>query len=357
MSLSTQSEKNYKRIVIKIGSSLFFKDCTQPDFRLFHAISSQIQELLKDGKEVILVSSGAIAHGMYLLHRQERPKELSLLQSMSAIGQNALMNAYAGAFEDSGYHVAQILLTWDDFADSERYLNAKNTILSLLKLKGVPIINENDTISTEEIKFGDNDRLSALVAGLVFADLLVILSDVDGLLDNEKKVIKIVKEITPQIKSLACPTGKKVCVGGMVTKIEAARIAIDSGIPCLITNGNIEGSIVSAVRNPGGSGTLFMPKKGLKAKKRWIAFSAKTKGKVMVDEGAQKALRGNKSLLSVGIISCSGNFEAGDIVFVADKDGILFAKGKIAVSSKQLERIKGSRYHKEIIHLDNIVIL
>lgn len=357
MSLSMQSGKNYKRIVIKIGSSLFFKNCTQPDFGLFRAIASQIQELLKEGKEVILVSSGAIAHGMYLLQRQERPKELSLLQSMSAIGQNALMNAYADAFKNSGYHVAQILLTWDDFADPKRYLNGKNTILSLLKLKGLPIINENDTISTEEIKFGDNDRLSALVAGLVSADLLLILSDVEGLLDSEQKVIKTVKEITAQIKALACPTGKKVCVGGMVTKIEAAKIATDSGIPCLIANGNAVGSIVSAVRNPGERGTLFMPKKGLKAKKRWIAFSAKPKGKVMVDDGAQKALRTNKSLLSVGVISCSGNFEAGDIVFVADKGGEFFAKGKIAVSSKQLEKIKGSRYHKEIIHLDNIAIL
>ena len=352
-----QLEKDYKRIVIKIGSSLLFSSNYKLDYKFFNGVATQIASLVNRGKEIAVVSSGAIASGICKLDLKERPKELYLLQAAAAIGQNELMNKYRKFFKTK-LHIAQILLTWDDFDNRQRYLNAKNTILKLIELGTIPIINENDTVSTEEIKFGDNDRLSALVASLISADLLIILSDVEGLLDKDKKLIRVVDEITPQIKALAYPTEKKTCVGGMITKLEAAKIAVDSGIPCVIANGRKKDIIFSAIKNPSDSGTLFVPKKGyLAARERWIAFSAKPKGKIVVDEGAKNALMNKKSLLSVGIVAMQGNFDTGDIVSVQDMQGNEFARGKICVSSKQLDKIKGKHYHKEVIHCDNIVIL
>ena len=346
-----QSEKDYKRIVIKIGASILFAQEAQAE------IARQVLSLIRSGKEIILVSSGAIASGMRLMKMKSRPKELSSLQAVAAIGQNELMNMYRNAFRKYSLKCAQVLLTREDLADRKRYLNAKNTLLTLLKLGIIPIINENDTVSTEEIKFGDNDRLSALVSSLVCADILIILSDVDGLLDKEKMTIRCVPEINSQIKELACPTDKKTCVGGMISKIEAAKISVDSGIPCVIANGRKKNIILSVIDAPTEYGTLFLPKKGLTAKKHWIAFGTKTKGKVYVDSGAKGALLDKKSLLSVGVTALEGNFESGDIVSVQDLGCCEFARGKIAISSKQLERVKGKRFEKEIIHRDNIVIL
>ncbi|MFA5287413.1 MAG: glutamate 5-kinase, partial [Candidatus Omnitrophota bacterium] len=352
-----QSQKKYKRIVIKIGSSLFCGKNKIDPLRSFEAIS-QISALVSlEKKEIVIVSSGAIALGMNLLKLDFRPKELPLLQAAAAIGQNALMDSYSKNFAKYKIRCAQVLLTWDDFDDRQRYLNAKNTLSTLMKLGVVPVINENDTISTEEIKFGDNDRLSAQVASLINADLLIILSDVDGLLDKDKNVVSEVIEITPQIRSLACSTNKKTCVGGMVTKIEAAKIAVDSGIPCVIARGSKSKIIHSIINDPRNSGTLFLPKKGLKEKERWIAFGSKAKGKILVDDGAKKALIDKRSLLAVGVVSCEGNFSTGDIVCICDNKNIEFARGKSAISAKELDRAKGSRFSREIIHRDNIVIL
>jgi len=351
-----QLKKDYKRIVVKIGSSLLFSSNYKRDYEFFNGIATQIASLVNRGKEITVVSSGAIASGICKLKLRERPKELYLLQAVAAIGQNELMNTYRKFFK-AKIHIAQILLTWDDFNDRGRYLNAKNTILALLKLGSIPIINENDTVSTDEIKFGDNDRLSALVSSLIGADLLLILSDVDGLIDKDKKVIQVVDEITPQIKALASPTNKKTCVGGMITKIEAAKIAVDSGIPCVIANGKHKNIIICAIENPGQAGTLFVPKKGLAARERWIAFGTKPKGKILVDDGAKRALLNKKSLLSVGVTGLEGNFELGDIVSVIDKEHYEFARGKVGLSSKQLDIVLGSHYDKEVIHRDNIVIL
>jgi glutamate 5-kinase len=350
-------EKNYKRIVLKIGASLLYSR-HKLDLGLLKEIVSQLCRLIKEGKEIVLVSSGAIACGMSILKLEARPHKLSYLQAVAAIGQNELMNIYRQALKKNGLNCGQVLLTWEDFNDRRRYLNAQNTLLTLLELGSVPIINENDTISTAEIKFGDNDRLSALVSSLISADILVILSDVDGLLDKDKKAIRIVEEITPRIKELACPTDKKTCVGGMITKIEAARIAVDSGIPCVIANGKSKDIILSAIKEPAASGTLFIPKRSyLVAKKRWIAFSARPKGRIMVDAGAKNALINKKSLLAVGIVNIAGIFECGDIVSVIDGQNYEFARGKVSLSSKQLEKAKGSRFAKEAIHRDNIVIL
>ena len=278
-----QSERNYNRIVIKIGSSLFFKKLEPAgidlDFNILHGIAQQIIRLVDSGKEVAVVSSGAIALGMSLLKIVSRPKELSRLQAMAAVGQHELMDMYRQLFKKGKLNCAQVLLTYDDFNDRKRYLNAKNTLLTLLKLNIIPVINENDTVSTEEIKFGDNDRLSALVASLISADLLIILSDVDGLLDNKKRVVRVVTEISRQIKSFACPTDKATCVGGMVTKIDAAKIAVDSGIACVIASGYKAGIIAEIADNPACSGTLFLPEKRLAERQRWIAFGTKPKGK------------------------------------------------------------------------------
>ncbi|MFA5145004.1 MAG: glutamate 5-kinase [Candidatus Omnitrophota bacterium] len=354
-----QSSKNFKRIVVKIGSSLLCPDKGKLERGLLNEITGQIQDLVKDGKEIVVVSSGAIALGMAILKLESRPKELAYLQAAAAIGQPELMDIYRESFKQRQLNCPQLLLTWEDFNDRSRYLNAKNTLLALLKLNSVPIINENDTVSTDEIKFGDNDRLSALVSILIGADLLVILSDVDGLLEKDKKtLVRLVDKITPQIHGLACPTDKKTCVGGMVTKIEAARIVVDSGIPCVIANGRRKGIIKSCVDNSSESGTLFLPKKDhLAAKKRWIAFSAKPKGKIIVDDGARLALLNKKSLLSVGIVGCEGSFNKGDIVSLRDKQNREFARGKAALSSGELDKIKGRRCEKEAAHCDNIVIL
>lgn len=352
------SQGNYKKIVIKIGSSLLCRKAGAIDSGLVDNIARQIAQLRQEGKEVILVSSGAIALGMSVLGLAARPRELSYLQAAAAVGQSELMNFYREAFSKKGFTCAQLLLTWDDFSGRKRYLNAKNTLLALLKLGCIPVINENDTVSTEEIKFGDNDRLSALVAALVNADLLVMLSDVEGLLDRDKKLVKVVGEINHEIKSLACPTDKKTCVGGMITKIEAAKIVMHSGIPCVIADGGRENIIVSTVENPSGYGTFFVPKKGfLEARKRWIAFGQRPKGRIIVDDGARQALFNNKSLLSVGVVRVEGNFDAGNAVSVVDLAGNEIARGKSGLSSPELGKVKGIRSAKEVIHRDDMVII
>jgi len=254
-----QSRKNYKRIVVKIGASLFARDNRKLDTALISKIARQVSDLTKQGKEVVLVSSGAIALGMSILKLAKRPVELRGLQAAAAIGQHELMHVYKLALAKYKFNCAQLLLTWDDFL-GVRYTNAKHTLNTLLKLNCVPIINENDTVATEEIKFGDNDRLSALVSILVDADLLIILSDVDGLLGKDKKVIPQVDRITGEIKSLACPTNKNMCVGGMVTKIEAARIAVEGGVTCVIANGRQDKIISQLTHDPFSRGTIFLPR-------------------------------------------------------------------------------------------------
>lgn len=252
-----QSQKKYKRVVVKIGSSLFVDQKSKLDMGLVSNFACQVSDLIKQGKEVVVVSSGAIALGMFILKLASRPKELQRLQAAAAIGQHELMHVYKLALKKYGLNCAQLLLTWDDFL-GVRYSNAKHTLNTLLKLKCVPIINENDTVATEEIKFGDNDRLSALVSILVEADLLIILSDVDGLLDKTKKVIRQVERITGEIKSLACPINKKTCVGGMTTKIEAARIAVEGGVPCVIANGRQSKIVSLLAKDPFCQGTIFL---------------------------------------------------------------------------------------------------
>lgn len=350
--------ESYKRIVVKIGSSLLCSETGAKDCRFFGSLCDQVAKLAKAGKEIVLVSSGAIAFGMHLLELKERPKQLYSLQASAAVGQNELINRYRAYLEKRRVRTAQILLSYSDFEDRRRYLNARNTIETLFKYGVVPVVNENDTVSTEEIKFGDNDKLSALTAKLISADLLIMLSDVDGLMDNEKNIVRVVNEVTLQIKSFACPTRSKACVGGMITKIEAAKITMDSGIASIIANGHRREALLSAVKNPAGTeGTLFIPKKNLEARKHWIAHVARIKGKITVDDGAKKALTANKSLLSVGVVSVEGVFDKGDVVALQDVAGCEFARGRAGISSRDLDKVKGARHTKEALHRDNIVIL
>jgi glutamate 5-kinase len=278
--------------VIKIGSSLLCEN-RKPNLGFFEEVVGQVASLIKQDYEVVIVSSGAIASGMSMLGLNVRPLGAAG-QAAAAIGQPRLMDLYKEYFKEHKINCAQVLLTWDDFDDRKRYLNAKNTLLKLLEFKAIPIVNENDTVATDEIGFGDNDRLSALVARLVGADVLIILSDVDGLLNKDRNLIPFVENITLEIKALACPTNNKTCVGGMVTKIEAAKIATDAGIACVISNGRKKDIIASVLTEPEKNGTLFYPKSGMSARKHWIAFSVKPKGRIIVDDGAKEALLKNK---------------------------------------------------------------
>lgn len=341
---------NFKRWVIKVGSSLLSNKEALGD------LCTQMASLFKE-RDIILVSSGAIFCGMEILGLKKRPRTLTNLQAVAAVGQNALMELYRNYFKKWNLNCGQILLTWEDFNQRLRYLNARHTILKLLELKIIPVINENDAVSVEEIKFGDNDRLSSLVANLIDADLLVILSDVDGLLDKNGQRIKVVEDTKPYLH-LCKNTDKETCVGGMISKIEAARIALGSAIYCIIANGKKKNILYEILNSPFEAGTLFLPKRQKPlAFKRWIAFGAKPQGKIFVDEGAKKALLNKKSLLAVGIVRLEGEFEKGDIVGVYSSEGQEFARGKVEIDNKTLQEIKGKHFVREVIHQNNLVVL
>lgn len=365
--------KDIKRIVVKIGASVISeKSRLSPSS--FKNLATQVSSLLRQRYEVIIVSSGAICAGMEVLNLKARPSDLPLLQATAAVGQNILMRKWEDTLKKEGFNVAQVLLTREDLRDRNRYLNARNTLNTLLKHSIIPVVNENDTVSVDEIKFGDNDYLSSLVATLVDADLLIILSDVNGLYEGGSiskepfRIIKEVKKITPYIESLACGTDKEVCVGGMSSKIEAARIATHSGIPMVLANGK-SGNVLTTILKEGNIGTLFLPREKLISRKRWIAYGSKPSGKIIVDEGAKTALVDKKkSLLSSGILDCTGQFKTGDIVSIALLNGHEFARGLANYSSEEINRIKGLKssmieqvlgykYYDEIIHRDNLVII
>lgn len=366
--MNRQNLKNSKRIVIKIGTSVL----TSKDFSLDRAwisnFSKKVSYLLKQNREVVVVSSGAVAAGMHLLGLKKRPRNLPEQQACAALGQGYLMNTYEGFFKKAGFHVAQILLTWEDIRERKRYLNAKNTINTLLSKKAVPIINENDTVSVDEIKFGDNDKLSSLVANLIGADLLIMLTDVEGLCRGSE-CINIVSVIDSQIEKIALGTNKDTSLGGMRAKLEACKIAMNSGISCVVANGHDKG-VLSKILEGKVTGTLFVPNKNkMQARKTWIAYNAKTLGKIFIDDGAKEALvKKNKSLLACGIKELEGKFVYGDVVSIMDSDCIEFAKGLSNYSSEDLGKIKGMstkeveriikrNYYQEVVHRNNLVIL
>ncbi|MFC1704610.1 glutamate 5-kinase [Candidatus Omnitrophota bacterium] len=354
-----QFPSTINRLVVKVGSSILSSDSGKLDESIVEKIVGQVASIAQSGKEVIIVSSGAIPSGISELGAICRPEKISCLQATAAIGQSILMQNYMGQFKKKGLSCAQVLLTWDDFQVRTRYLNAKNTILSLLEYKAIPIINENDAVSTEEIKFGDNDRLSALVASLIEADLLLLLSDVDGLYRGKsKELVSLVEEIDSDIEKLARDTTRKnISKGGMISKLESVSIAAHSQIPSVITNGKTD-DVITKVLKGEEIGTLFMPKKSrMVAKKRWLAFGVKSSGKIVVDDGAKEALvKGNKSLLCPGILDAEGLFNAGDIIAIMGKDGKEIAKGRVNFSKEEIMKMKGCRVAKEAVHRNNLVI-
>ena len=359
----------YRKIIIKIGTSVLAAKDLTIDKGIIENIAHQVSCLSGQGIKVALCSSGAIGAGLSVLGLKKVPSSLSDLQAIASVGQNELMRLYSEAFKKHGYPVGQILLTQEDFNDRRRYLNIKYTIDTLLAKKIIPIVNENDTVSTEEIKCGDNDRLSSLVADLSGADCLLILTDVDGLYDKEGRVISSVEKVSEGIKALAGNKCLEFTKGGMSTKIEAAERVTRSGIDCLIANGKKATTITEALKHQGVS-TYFKanPVKD-RAKKRWIAYSSGVKGKIIVDDGAKRALvSGSKSLLASGIIGREGNFRAGDAVGIVASKKSEFARGLTNYSAKEIGRIKGLKTdqiasalgykdHDEVVHRDNLVIL
>ena len=358
--MSRDSLKSATRLVVKLGTGVLTDRRKQIDPAQLGQLAAQVAAQRKAGREVVLVSSGAIGAGMGVLGYEKRPTELAELQACAAVGQSRLMSYYAEQFAKHDLHVAQVLLTHDDLEHHERHLNARNTLVTLLGRGVIPIINENDAVSLAEIKFGDNDKLSALVASLLPADLLIILTTVDGVLENfgkaNPRTIPVIEKIDEGIEKIAGGTTSETAVGGMKSKIEAAKIAVRSGIPLVIASGKKKDALAQ-ILNGEDEGTLFVaqPTK-LQGRKRWIAFFHHPKGALFVDNGAKKALReSGKSLLPPGVARCEGNFAAGDVIRICDLDGTEFARGIAKFGAEEIRSRKPARV--ELVHRDDLVIL
>ena len=354
------SLKSVSRLVVKLGTGVLTDSRKLIDPAQLEQIVAQVAALRKAGKEVVVVTSGAVGAGMGALGYKTRPTALAEKQACAAVGQTRLMAVYEKLFAAHGLHVAQVLLTHEDLEHHERHLNARNTLVTLLNRGVVPIINENDAVSFTEIKFGDNDKLSALVASLLPADLLVILTTVDGVIENfgaaNAKVISVIEQIDAAIEGMAGGTTSATAVGGMKSKIDAAKIVVRSGIPLVIASGQKK-NVLAEILGGVDEGTLFVaqPNK-LQGRKRWIAFFHHPKGALFVDDGAKKALReSGKSLLPPGVTRCEGEFAADDVIRICDLDGTEFARGIARFSSAA---VRGKNLPKEeLVHRDDLVIL
>ena len=363
-----------KRVVLKIGTSVLLDSEHRVSSAKAEGFARQIKAVKGMGIDVIVVSSGAIACGMEAMGLLKKPKEMARKQALASVGQGLLMKIYMDAFARVGLKVSQVLLTYEDTKSRSRCLNLLNTIDTLLVMDVVPIINENDTLSFREIMFGDNDNLSALIAQITNADLLLLLSDVDGLYDKDPnrspgaRLISTVRKIDEGVEKLANGTRSEKSVGGMISKIEAAKKAGHYGIPTRLVRGDATDVVLRVLRGE-EIGTLFLAKKRLPRKKCWIAFAFKTKGKVWVDEGAERAItsRGG-SLLPSGITRVEGDFARGECVEIGDKSGKVVGRGIANYSSSDVSQIKGSKsveiektlgykYTEEVIHRDNMVVL
>jgi glutamate 5-kinase len=364
-----------RRLVVKVGSGLITEPGQGPHEGRIGALAADIASLIRDRREVALVSSGAIATGTARLGLEARPRSIPEKQAAAAVGQSALMWQYEHAFKRFGIPVGQVLLTGQDISDRSRYLNARNTLLTLLDFGVLPIVNENDTVAVDEIKVGDNDNLAALVAHLIDADLLVLLTDVEGLYtgdprrDPGARRLDTVEAVTEAIEGLVYDAAGAVSVGGMSTKLQAAQKAAASGIPMVIASGH-EAGVLPRLLKGEAVGTYFKPRDDrLAARKRWIAFAVPPQGRLTVDAGAKKALteRG-KSLLPSGLVEVDGEFQAGEVVALAELDGKEFARGLVNYDASELRRIRGSRTADiektlgykgvdEVVHRDNLVVL
>jgi glutamate 5-kinase len=352
--------KDVTRIVVKLGTGVLTDSRKQLDLAQMEQLVAQIAAQRQAGREIVIVTSGAVGAGMGALGYEKRPAELAEQQACAAVGQPRLMATYEKLLGAFGLSVAQILLTHDDLEHHERHLNARNTLVTLLRRGVIPIINENDAVSSTELKFGDNDKLSALVASLLPADLLVILTTVDGVIENfgkaNPKTISLIEQIDGAIEKLAGGTDSATAVGGMKSKVEAARIVVRSGVPLVIASGKKK-NVLAQILAGEDEGTVFVPQPiKLQGRKRWIAFFHHPKGALFVDAGAKQALReGGKSLLPPGVARCEGDFEAGEVVRICDLDGTEFARGIAGYRSHEIKARNLQRV--EVVHRDNLVIL
>jgi glutamate 5-kinase len=364
-----------KRWVVKIGSALLTDDGRGIDKVAIAGWVEQMAALRKQGIELVLVSSGAVAEGMTRLKWSERPQTIHELQAAAAVGQMGLVQIYESQFQRYDYHTALVLLVHDDLSDRQRYLNARGTLQTLLALNVVPVVNENDTVVTDEIRFGDNDRLAGLVANLIDADALIILTDQAGLYDADPRhnpQAQLVEELSAEDEALSAMAGGSAGSlgrGGMITKVEAARLAARSGANTVIAGGK-EASVLLRIRNGENVGTLLYAKqKPLAARKQWLAGHLQTRGVLVLDDGAVNVLQDSgKSLLPVGVKSASGRFRRGEMVSCVDRHGREVARGLvnydvqdtqkiIGCSSDKIHEILSYQDEEELIHRDNLIVL
>ncbi len=361
--------------VVKVGTRVLTTEEGLLNQDRVTALAEELHHLMTAGRKVCLVSSGAVGAGMGRLGLKTRPADLSRLQAVAAVGQTALVEAYDRSLRAHGRHAAQVLLTADDLDHRTRYLNIRNTILTLLDYNAVPIINENDTVSTEELQttFGDNDRLAAMVTNLIRAPLLVLLSDVAGLFDGDPRdansqIISTVTRLDESILGLVRDKATGLSKGGMASKLEAARIATIAGESVIIAGGKEPGNLRRILAGE-EVGTLFVAQgQSIAAWKRWIGFTAQTRGTLVVDDGARAAIqKQGKSLLAIGVVDVQGSFRKGDVVSIRDKSGIEFARGLTnypaadalrikGVKTEQIAAMLGQRPHDEIVHRDNMAV-
>ncbi|MCY3986686.1 MAG: glutamate 5-kinase [Candidatus Dadabacteria bacterium] len=377
--MSERERKNLiekvKTAVVKIGSSVLTHGDGSLDESVFNEIAGQVFKLRHRGVRTIIVSSGAIASGMKKLGLLNKPEEVDLKQAISACGQTELIRKYEEAFSEFGMNVAQILLTREGFSDRKRFLNSRKTIRRLLEMEIIPVINENDTVAFEEIMFGDNDNLAALVISLTEADMLVLLSDVEGFFDNDPskdenaKLLSMIVEIDSRIESFAGDTFGRTTSGGMRTKIQAAKSAAAFGVPTIIANGKRKDALLSIFSGM-DYGTVILPtKERLKGRKHWIAYTLTPRGKLVLDEGATHAItKKGKSLLPSGIRKVEGEFGLGELVSCMDSSGVEISRGLCSYASSEIRKIMGKksseiesvlgyRYSDEIVHRNEMVIL
>ena len=373
---SREALKKAKRIVIKVGTSTITYANGKRNFSQIDRLAREISDLQNQGKEMILVTSGAVAVGVDRMGLPGKPKTIPGKQAAAAVGQGVLMHTYEKFFADYGQIVAQVLITKTEAIDRHRYTNTRNTFMELMRQRVIHIVNENDVVALDELKIGDNDNMSALVAGIVDADLVIILSDVDGLYTANPQthpdavIVPEVAEITPEIEASAGGVGSARGTGGMATKIQAAKAATSSGIHLVIASGTEKNAITRVLQGE-ELGTLFVSRENrLQFRKRWLAFGAKIAGSIVVDDGCAKAIRkaGGCSILPAGVFAVQGEFLPGSTVSVIDKDAHELARGLVHYSSAELEQIKGCNSgeianilgHKnfdEVIHRDDLVIL
>jgi glutamate 5-kinase len=363
-----------RRIVVKIGSALLTGGGRGLDTIGIADWVQQIARIRQQGVEIMLVSSGSVAEGMCRLGWKTRPHALHELQAAASVGQMGLVRTYESLFLQHGLKTAQILLTHDDFSNRQRYLNARSTLLTLLELGVIPVINENDTVATDEIRFGDNDTLGALVANLTDADLLIILTDQNGLYESDPsinpgaKLVGYARINDPSLSEMVGESRSGLGRGGMITKLRAARLASRSGAATVIAAGR-EPSVIEQVISGADIGTFLVPDVSpLLARKRWLAGQLKLKGSLTLDDGAVRVLReSGKSLLPIGVIAVNGTFERGDLVACIDREGIEIARGLVnyskeeafklaGQSSTMIESILGYIDEPELIHRDNLVL-